>query len=83
MIHQHFMLVPTLTVVENVALGLKSSRGPLLDLDKVEKRVVELADKYGLKVDPRAYIWQLAVGEQQRVENSQGTLPRRGAAHFG
>lgn len=68
MIHQHFMLVPTLTVVENVALGLKSSRGPLLDLDKVEKRVVELADKYGLKVDPRAYIWQLAVGEQQRVE---------------
>ncbi|MRR31206.1 ATP-binding cassette domain-containing protein, partial [bacterium] len=37
MIHQHFMLVPTVTVAENVALGLKSSRGPILDLDRVEK----------------------------------------------
>lgn len=68
MIHQHFMLVPSLTVVENIALGLKSSRGPLLDLDRVEKRLVDLSKKYGLKVDPRAYVWQLAVGEQQRVE---------------
>lgn len=68
MIHQHFMLVPTLTVTENVALGLKSSRGPLLDLDKVEERVRQLSEGYGLKVDPDAYIWQLSVGEQQRVE---------------
>jgi simple sugar transport system ATP-binding protein len=68
MIHQHFMLVPSLTVVENVALGLKSSRGFVLDLERVEKRVVELAEQYGIKVDPRAYVWQLAVGEQQRVE---------------
>ncbi len=68
MIHQHFMLVPSLTVVENVALGLKSSRGPLLDLDRVEKRVKSLCQQYGLKIDPRAYVWQLAVGEQQRVE---------------
>jgi general nucleoside transport system ATP-binding protein len=68
MIHQHFMLVPSLTVVENVALGLKSSRGFVLDLERVEKRVVELAEQYGLKVDPHAYVWQLAVGEQQRVE---------------
>ncbi len=68
MIHQHFMLVPSLTVVENIALGLKSSRGPMLDLDKVEKRVMELSEQYGLKVDPKAYVWQLAVGEQQRVE---------------
>ncbi|HEX9117263.1 MAG TPA: ATP-binding cassette domain-containing protein, partial [Anaerolineae bacterium] len=68
MIHQHFMLVPSLTVRENVALGLKSSRGFMLDLDRVEKRIHELAEQYGLKVDPRAYIWQLAVGEQQRVE---------------
>lgn len=68
MIHQHFMLVPSLTVVENVALGLKSSRGILLDLDRVEKRVRELSEQYGLKVDPKAYVWQLAVGEQQRVE---------------
>jgi len=68
MIHQHFMLVPNLTVVENIALGLKSSRGPVLDLDRVEKRVQDLSDQYGLKVDTRAYVWQLAVGEQQRVE---------------
>lgn len=68
MIHQHFMLVPNLTVVENIALGLKSSRGLMLDLDKVEKRINDLSDQYGLKVDTRAYVWQLAVGEQQRVE---------------
>ena len=68
MIHQHFMLVPSLTVRENVALGLKSSRGFILDLDVVEKRIIQLCQQYGLKVDPRAYVWQLAVGEQQRVE---------------
>lgn len=68
MIHQHFMLVPTLTVAENVALGLRSSREPLLDLDKVSARIRELARAYGLKVDPHVPVWQLAVGEQQRVE---------------
>ncbi len=68
MIHQHFMLVQTLTVAENVALGLPSSRGLLTDLDRVSKRVLDLGEKYGLKVDPDAYIWQLSVGQQQRVE---------------
>ncbi|MBK7320190.1 MAG: ABC transporter ATP-binding protein [Anaerolineales bacterium] len=68
MIHQHFMLVPTLTVAENVALGLPSSRGALTDLDRVSKRIVELASIYGLKIDPSAYVWQLSVGQQQRVE---------------
>ena len=68
MIHQHFMLVPTLTVAENVALGLPSSRGMLTDLDQVSERVLELAELYGLQVDPGAYVWQLAVGQQQRVE---------------
>jgi len=68
MIHQHFMLVPTLTVAQNVALGLRSSREPLVDLDKVTKRIRELSEAYGLKVDPHAYVWQLSVGEQQRVE---------------
>lgn len=56
MIHQHFMLVPTLTVAENVALGLPSSRGPLTDLDRVSDRIVELAKIYGLKIDPAAYV---------------------------
>jgi ABC-type uncharacterized transport system ATPase subunit len=68
MIHQHFMLVPTLSVAENVALGLRSSKGPLLDLDVVTQRINELSKTYGLQVDPQALVWQLAVGEQQRVE---------------
>jgi general nucleoside transport system ATP-binding protein len=68
MIHQHFMLVPTLTVAENVALGLPSSRGALTDLDRVSARIRELSQQYKLRVDPSAYIWQLSVGERQRVE---------------
>ncbi len=68
MIHQHFMLVSNLTVLENIALGLKSSRGPFLDLDVVAKRVLEICETYKLKLKLNAYIWQLAVGEQQRVE---------------
>ncbi len=68
MIHQHFMLVPQLTVAENVALGLKSSRQPLLDLDVVSSRIRALSQSYGLKVDPSATVSHLSVGEQQRVE---------------
>jgi general nucleoside transport system ATP-binding protein len=68
MIHQHFMLVPTLTVAENVALGEHSRRWPLSDTRRVASRVRELGEEYGLKVDPDAYVWQLSVGEQQRVE---------------
>ncbi len=68
MIHQHFMLVPSLTVAENVALGMKSSRGLVLDLDVVSRRLRELSEQYNLKVDPNVPTWQLAVGEQQRVE---------------
>ena len=68
MIHQHFMLVDSLTVAENVALGLKSSREPQLDLDVVTARIRELADSYGLEVDPAATVSGLAVGQQQRVE---------------
>jgi simple sugar transport system ATP-binding protein len=62
------MLVESLTVAENVALGLPSSRGILTDLDRVSDRIMELAEIYGLQVDPDAYIWQLAVGQRQRVE---------------
>jgi simple sugar transport system ATP-binding protein len=68
MIHQHFMLVDELTVTENVALGLRSSRGPVLDLDKVEARIRQLSQAYGLQVNPKAPVWTLAVGERQRVE---------------
>ncbi|GAI67727.1 unnamed protein product, partial [marine sediment metagenome] len=68
MVHQHFMLVPTLSVAENVALGLPSSRKFLLDLDVVSEHIKELAKIHGLYVDPKAKVWQLSVGEQQRVE---------------
>ncbi len=68
MIHQHFMLVDNVTVAENVALGLKSSKGFRLDLDVVSARIRELADKYGLQVDPGTIVSKLAVGERQRVE---------------
>lgn len=68
MIHQHFMLVEPFTVAENVALGMPSSRGALLDLDAVSKRVTDLSKSYGLRVYPANPVWQLAVGEQQRVE---------------
>ncbi|NOZ28333.1 MAG: ABC transporter ATP-binding protein [Chloroflexi bacterium] len=67
MVHQHFMLVETLTVAENVILGLKEPR-LILDMRQVEKEIEELSRHYGLRVDPTAYIWQLSVGEQQRVE---------------
>ncbi len=68
MVHQHFMLIPVFTVAENIALGLKSSRGVALDTDLVARRIEELSERYGLKVDPRAEVWQLPVGVQQRVE---------------
>lgn len=69
MVHQQYMLVPNMTVLENIALGMKNSwQGIKVDLTMVRNKVMEISEKYGLKVDPDAYIWQLSVGEQQRVE---------------
>ncbi len=68
MIHQHFMLVPTLTVAENVSLGLKSTRGALTDLKNVSKRITEISKSFGLQVYPDEHVWKLSVGERQRVE---------------
>ena len=68
MVHQHFMLVPTLTVSENVALGMPSAKGAILDLEPVARKIVEIGSAYGVTVNPDAYVWQLSVGEQQRVE---------------
>ena len=68
MVHQHFMLVQAFTVTENVILGMRSKREPLLGLAQAEAEVKALSERYGLKVDPKAKIWQLSVGEQQRVE---------------
>lgn len=69
MVHQQYMLVPNMTVTENIAMGYKKAwKGALLDIKEVRERVVEISEHYGLKVNPDAYIWQLSVGEQQRVE---------------
>ncbi len=70
MVHQHFMLVPDMTVTENIALGQRSesSRLPLSRLREVAERITALSTRYGMKVDPRARIEQLSVGMQQRVE---------------
>lgn len=71
MVHQHFMLVPNMTVTENVALGLcGSGQHPefALNLGCVRERILEVSRRYNLAVKPDAYVWQLSVGEQQRVE---------------
>ncbi len=67
MVHQHFVLVPPLTVVENVVVGTPS-QGVLLDLAHAEARLKELCQEYGIDLDLRAKVWQLSVGEQQWVE---------------
>jgi simple sugar transport system ATP-binding protein len=70
MVHQHFRLVEPFTVAENIALGDHRDVGRrfLVQRRAIEERVVELERRYGLRLDPRARVWQLSVGEQQRVE---------------
>src|SRR5438876_7464579 len=70
MVHQHFRLVEPFTVAENVVLGDHRGEGRTFRLRHraIERRVAELSERYGLHVDPRARIWQLSLGEQQRVE---------------
>jgi simple sugar transport system ATP-binding protein len=69
MVHQQYMLVPNMTVLENIALGYRDAWSPArLDLHIIRERIDEISQRYGLPVDSSAYIWQLSVGEQQRVE---------------
>ena len=69
MVHQHFMLIPVMTVAENIVLAQEPrTGGVLLDISEAERRVQEISDRYGLAVDPRARIDQITVGQQQRVE---------------
>ena len=69
MVHQHFMLVPVMTVAENIILGTEIVKnGFVLDLDTAAQRIRDLSRQYGLEVDPDAYIKDLPVGTQQRVE---------------
>lgn len=67
MVHQHFKLVESQTVTENVILGLPTPRFRI-DMKDAEADVQKISAEYGLEVDPTAFIWQLSVGEQQRVE---------------
>ncbi len=68
MVHQHFMLVPPLTVTENIMLGMERRRGPFLDRRTAATRIAALSRRYGLDVDPDATVADLSVGAQQRVE---------------
>ena len=69
MVHQHFMLIPVMTVAENIVLAEEPTRrGILLDMPEAERRVQEISDRYGLAVDPGARIHDITVGQQQRVE---------------
>jgi ABC-type uncharacterized transport system ATPase subunit len=68
MVHQHFQLVPVLTVTENIMLGTESVKGPFLDRGKARKKIMEISQLYGLAVDPDAVVQDLSVGIQQRVE---------------
>ena len=68
MVHQHFRLVPSFTVAQNVVLGMEPHRGPVLDQKSANRDVTELSDRYGLTVDPDKRVMDASVGEQQRVE---------------
>lgn len=69
MVHQHFMLIETFTVVENIILGMEVTKhGIILDKNKASKDIQALSDQYGLKVDPHAKVADISVGMQQRVE---------------
>ncbi|MGZ6372442.1 MAG: ABC transporter ATP-binding protein [Candidatus Limnocylindria bacterium] len=70
MVHQHFMLIPVFTVTENIMLGVESTSGPLMMLDRTRarRRIKELSELHGLRVDPDATVEDLPVGVRQRVE---------------
>jgi ABC-type uncharacterized transport system ATPase subunit len=68
MVHQHFQLVPVLSVTDNIMLGNETMRGPFLNRRAARQRIVDISKQYGLDVDPDALVQDLPVGVQQRVE---------------
>jgi simple sugar transport system ATP-binding protein len=69
MVHQHFMLIPVMTVAENIVLATEpTTAGVLLDYDEAVKRVREISERFGLAVNPTARVENISVGQQQRVE---------------
>lgn len=68
MVHQHFMLIPAMTVVDNMILSMGKNTGLLLNQKKIAERIREISRKYGFQVDPFMKVCDLSVGQQQRVE---------------
>jgi ABC-type uncharacterized transport system ATPase subunit len=68
MVHQHFMLIPVMTVAENIVLATEPRQGPFLDMDAAVKRVQELSRTFRFAIDPSARVENISVGQQQRVE---------------
>ncbi|MFV0558681.1 MAG: ABC transporter ATP-binding protein [Enterococcus sp.] len=68
MVHQHFMLVDAFTVTENIILGSEPSKFGFIDRKKAKKEIQKVSEQYGLAVDPDAYVRDISVGMQQRVE---------------
>ena len=68
MVHQHFKLVDNFTVLQNIVLGMETTKGGLLKMDDARKKVLELSERYNLRIDPDAKIEDITVGQQQRVE---------------
>jgi general nucleoside transport system ATP-binding protein len=69
MVHQHFMLIPVLTVAENILLGTETMANPIfIDRRESRKRIIELGKRFGFEIDPDAKVESLSVGWQQRVE---------------
>jgi simple sugar transport system ATP-binding protein len=68
MVHQHFMLIPVMTVAENIVLASEPTKGAFFDVRAAEQRVRELSERYGLNVNPSARVEDITVGQQQRVE---------------
>ena len=68
MVHQHFMLIPVMTVAENIVLASEPKKGPFIDLDDAKARVADISKRFGLAVNPGARVEEISVGQQQRVE---------------
>ncbi|WP_176728946.1 ATP-binding cassette domain-containing protein [Thermogemmatispora onikobensis] len=68
MVHQHFMLIPALSILENIVLGTRPERAPLLDLRQAEQRIAQLAQSLGLEASPYERVQNLTLGQQQKVE---------------
>jgi simple sugar transport system ATP-binding protein len=68
MVHQHFMLIPVMTVAENIILGIETKRGGMLDMHQAKERIRALASRYRFDIDPDDIVKDLPIGTQQRVE---------------